>query len=70
MPSAAVAPRALHIFEGSTGRSLGWADVMAAASWADAVFIGERHDDPIAHRLQLALFEDLAAGYPGTALAL
>jgi uncharacterized iron-regulated protein len=70
VPSAAVAPRALHIFEGSTGRSLGWADVMAAASWADAVFIGERHDDPIAHRLQLALFEDLAAGYPGTALAL
>jgi uncharacterized iron-regulated protein len=70
VPSAAVAPRALHIFEGSTGRSLGWADVMAAASWADAVFIGERHGDPIAHRLQLALFEDLAAGYAGTALAL
>jgi uncharacterized iron-regulated protein len=70
VPTAAVAPRALHIFEGSTGRSLGWADVMAAASWADAVFIGERHGDPIAHRLQLALFEDLAAGYAGTALAL
>jgi uncharacterized iron-regulated protein len=58
------------MFEGSTGRSLGWADVMAAASWADCTFIGERHDDPVAHAVQLAVFEDLAAGYPGTALAL
>jgi uncharacterized iron-regulated protein len=70
VPNEATAPRALFMFEGSTGRSLGWADLMAAASWADAVFIGERHDDPVAHAVQLAVFEDLAAGYPGTALAL
>ena len=70
VPNEATAPRALFMFEGSTGRALGWADVMAAASWADAVFIGERHDDPVAHAVQLAVFEDLAAGYPGTALAL
>ncbi|MCE2883498.1 MAG: ChaN family lipoprotein [Planctomycetaceae bacterium] len=63
-------PRSLVMFEGSTGRSLGWADVMAAASWADCTFIGERHDDPVAHAVQLAIFEDLAAGYPGTAIAL
>lgn len=70
VPNEATAPRALYMFEGSTGRSLGWADLMAAAGWADAVFIGERHDDPVAHAVQLAVFEDLAAGYPGTALAL
>lgn len=70
VPSEAMAPRALFMFEGSTGRALGWSDLMAAASWADAVFIGERHDDPTAHEVQLAVFEDLAAGYPGTALAL
>lgn len=70
VPTNVAAPRALHMFDGSTGRSLGWADVMAAASWADAIFIGERHDDPIAHAVQLAVFQDLAAGYPGTALAL
>lgn len=70
VPGEAVAPRALFMFEGATGRALGWADVMAAASWADAVFIGERHDDPVAHAVQLAILEDLAAGYPGTALAL
>ncbi|MFM7133625.1 MAG: ChaN family lipoprotein [Planctomycetota bacterium] len=75
-PSGAVlareasAPRALFMFEGSTGRTLGWSDVMAAASWADAVFIGERHDDPAAHAVQLAIYEDLVSGYPGTALAL
>ena len=70
LPNEGNAPRALSMFEGSTGRSLGWADVMASASWADAVFIGERHDDPTAHAVQLAIFEDLNAGYPGTALAL
>jgi uncharacterized iron-regulated protein len=69
-PNEATAPRALFMFEGSSGRALTWSDLMAAASWADAVFIGERHDDPIAHAVQLAVFEDLAAGYPGTALAL
>jgi uncharacterized iron-regulated protein len=70
VPAEPAAPRSLAMFEGSTGRSLGWADVMAAASWADCTFIGERHDDPVAHAVQLAVFEDLAAGYPGTALAL
>ncbi|MDI9402799.1 MAG: ChaN family lipoprotein [Limnohabitans sp.] len=70
VPTEPVAPRALTMFEGTTGRSLGWAEVMASASWADAVFIGERHDDPVAHQVQLAVFEDLAAGYPGTAIAL
>lgn len=70
VPNEAMAPRALSMFEGSTGRTLGWADLMSAACWADAVFIGERHDDPVAHAVQLAVFEDLAAGYPGTALAL
>lgn len=69
-PNEASAPRALFMFEGSSGRALTWSDLMAAASWADAVFIGERHDDPVAHAVQLAVFEDLAAGYPGTALAL
>ncbi|MFM7262071.1 MAG: ChaN family lipoprotein, partial [bacterium] len=70
VPRSPASPRSLVMFEGATGRSLGWADVMAAASWADCTFIGERHDDPVAHAVQLAIFEDLAAGYPGTALAL
>ena len=70
VPRSPASPRSLVMFEGSTGRSLGWADVMAAASWADCTFVGERHDDPVAHAVQLAIFEDLAAGYPGTAIAL
>jgi uncharacterized iron-regulated protein len=70
VPRNPASPRSLAMFEGSTGRALGWADLMSAASWADCTFIGERHDDPVAHAVQLAVFEDLAAGYPGTALAL
>ncbi len=70
VPDEPNAPRALFMFEGSSGRSLGWADVMAAASAADAIFIGERHDDPTGHAVQLAVYSDLLAGYPGTAIAL
>lgn len=70
LPVEMSAPRRLAMFEGSTGRVLTWADLMAAASRADAVFIGERHDDPAAHAVQLAVYEELVAGYPGTAIAL
>ena len=70
LPAEPTAPRRLAMFEGSTGRVLTWADLMAAASRADAVFVGERHDDPAAHAVQLAIYEELVAGYPGTAIAL
>ncbi|MFM1824188.1 MAG: putative iron-regulated protein [Planctomycetota bacterium] len=70
LPAEPSAPRRLAMFEGSTGRVLTWADLMAAASRADAVFVGERHDDPVAHAVQLAIYEELVAGYPGTAIAL
>lgn len=70
LPAEPTAPRRLAMFEGSTGRVLTWADLMAAASRADAVFVGERHDDPVAHAVQLAIYEELVAGYPGTAIAL
>ncbi len=64
------ASRTIHIFDGSTGAPLGWSDVVARAGEADATFVGERHDDPTGHDVQLAVYEDLLALYPGTAIAL
>ena len=53
-----------------TGRTLTWADTMNAASAADVTFIGERHDDPTSHQVQLAVYEELLAGYPRCAISL
>lgn len=64
------ASKTLVIVDGRSGEALGWSDVVARASAADAVFVGERHDDPTAHAVQLAVFQDLLARYPGTAIAL
>jgi uncharacterized iron-regulated protein len=64
------ASKTLVIVDGRSGAALGWSDVVARASEADAVFVGERHDDPTAHAVQLAVFQDLLARYPGTAIAL
>ncbi len=70
LPIAPFSPRDLNMFEGATGRTLAWADLMAAASAADVTFIGERHDDPVGHQVQLAVYEELLAGYAGSAVSL
>jgi len=69
--SAATDPstRTLAIFDGASGEPLGWSDVVARASAADATFVGERHDDPTGHAVQLAIYQDLLARFPGTAIA-
>ncbi len=62
--------RTLSIVDGHSGALLGWSDVMDRVRDADAIFIGERHDDPTGHAVQLAVYQDLLACTPGTAIAL
>lgn len=64
------AARTLYIFDGKTGGELVWSQVLERASAADATFIGERHDDPTGHAVQLAVYQDLLARFRGTAIAL
>ena len=64
------ATRTLTIFNGHSGEAMVWTDVIDRAAAADGTFIGERHDDPTAHAVQLAVFQDLLARAPGTAIAL
>ena len=69
-PAPDPAARTISIFDGESGRPLVWSDVVARAAEADATFVGERHDDPTAHDVQLAVYQDLLARFPGTAIAL
>jgi len=62
--------RALHLFDGASGNELNWSDLVKRCDGADAIFIGERHDDPTAHRVQLAVYEEMLARHPGTVIGL
>ena len=53
-----LAPRNLAMFSGYTGRRLAWDDVRGAMRWADVILVGERHDDAVAHQVELALVSE------------
>lgn len=51
-------PRACLIFDGETGDVLDWSTLLERVAQADAVMLGERHDDQIGHWVQHAILED------------
>lgn len=61
-PSADAARR-LPMFTGG-GTAVGWKDLLDAVAWADAIIIGEQHDDAIGHAVQLAAVQDTVARWP------
>jgi uncharacterized iron-regulated protein len=62
--------QAFAFFDGDTGRSLGFDEVLARARQARVVVVGEQHDDPAHHELQRRLVTALASGAPGLAVGL
>lgn len=46
----------------STGRDIGLEGVLRAAARADVVFLGEQHDDPATHRVELSVLAGLGSG--------
>ncbi|MCM2264004.1 MAG: ChaN family lipoprotein [Desulfuromonadales bacterium] len=52
----------LHI---PTGTSINEAEMLAAATDAHIVYVGETHDNPASHRLQLAMIEAMSERWPG-----
>lgn len=48
-----------RVFETKTGRGVRWRDLVGRAAQADAIFVGEQHDDPETHKLEARLFADL-----------
>ncbi len=72
-PPAVAGPdevRDLPMFAGHDGRAIGWDDLMDAVAWADVVFLGEQHDDEIAHALQREVVAAAFARWQPCALSL
>lgn len=58
------------MFNGKTGATLSWDEMFAMADSADAIIIGEQHDDAHGHRIQLAFVEDSVNKWDDVALSL
>ncbi|MSR28261.1 MAG: hypothetical protein EXS03_01640 [Phycisphaerales bacterium] len=73
-PARAIAqaphPSALSIFDGATGSPLDWRQVLDQVAHADAVFVGETHDDATAHALEHALVDAFLASHPSAAVSI
>lgn len=67
---AEVDVHALRLFNGMSGAAMSWDDLVAAASEADVVLIGEVHGHPIGLSAAAELFEQVAAGAANAALSL
>lgn len=50
-----------RVYNGSSGEECSLAEVLEAMKSSEVVFMGETHDDPVAHQLQLFLLIQLAA---------
>jgi uncharacterized iron-regulated protein len=62
--------RSLPIHDGHDGLAMTWEDAVARMTAADVVLIGERHNDGLAHAIQLAVLEAMIADEPATAISL
>ncbi len=50
---------AWRVFDTQTGKSISWRELSDRLASARVVFMGEQHDDPQSHKVELALFETL-----------
>ena len=57
-PKPSFEPRSCAVFDGENGESLTWENLIGRVAQADAVMIGERHDDLWGHLVQHAILED------------
>jgi len=57
-------PRELPMYDGHSGERINWSEVMRRAANADAIILGEQHDDAQAHAVQLAMVQDVSARWP------
>ncbi len=63
--AAAPSPLSLSAFDGATGALISWREVLDRVAAADAVFVGETHNDATAHAIEHELVASfLAAHHP------
>lgn len=70
VPDPPFPPRALVMYAGGTGELLTWYELMEGVCWANVIVLGETHDDPVAHAVQLAVLDSTTAAWPDTVLAM
>lgn len=63
-------PDSLWAFDGKTRTPMGWDEVLKRVANANAVFVGETHDDASAHRVEHALVNAFLAAHPKAAVSL
>lgn len=59
-----------RVFDSAKGQFSDFESMVAMLAKADVVFVGEQHDDPNTHRLELAILEGLARRRSGVILSL
>ena len=64
------AARRVPAFDGRTGEPLSWPAILARLETADAIVVGEQHDDVMGHAVQTALTGDVIARRGGGAVAM
>ncbi|MGE0482383.1 MAG: ChaN family lipoprotein [Phycisphaerae bacterium] len=63
-------PRAVAVFDGATGRTVAWHELVAAAAAAEVVIVGENHGHALGLASAAALWEDVVPLAPQAALSL
>ena len=63
-------PESLAAFDANTRTPIGWDEVLKRVANANAVFVGETHDDASAHRVEHALVNAFLAAHPKAAVSL
>ena len=69
-PLADIDARALPLVDGRTGQALTWQSLIAAASGADAILVGEVHNHAAGQAFEAAFFADILSAAPTAAAAL
>lgn len=69
-PSPPPDPRSLPIFDGTTEARISWSDLVDRANAVEVIVIGEEHDDPGAHAVQLELLKTILTTDSAAALSL
>lgn len=67
---AGVSASVMRAYDTKAARWVRFEDVVAAAQKADMVFLGEQHDDPVTHSLELAMLAALGERRPRVVLSL
>lgn len=68
-PMPASAARSLPMFD-PDGRALVWEDLLGLVGNSDVIVVGEQHDDPAAHAMELAIVEDVLSRHPGSMVSM